>query len=333
MVEASLLSSQVLPLYELGDVLSIEPAPGSLAESSHIVSTTQKRIFIKRCSPGTTAATLQARHELIRFLVENNFAAPSLVPTRSNTTWLELNNQFYEAHQFVEGESFSVGNRKQIAGLGRILGQYHALIKGYTPSLPTNTKKRVVGYLDLRSRITKPLGWLSKHRRIHSDERRLVQTIVREIKEQARRFRHETELVRLIVHGAVEPGNVLFAPSDKVAALVNWTHSEEFVRIFDVASALLKFVGCRADSSLPGQIGPLLSWPRVQSFASTYCETITLTGSEVKLLPWLMRALHLGEALTVNEKYDTNYRHEIKMVASMHEWLNQNSDSLSELFC
>jgi len=333
MIDASLLSSQILPLYELGEVLAIEVAPDSLAESSHIVTTVQKRIFIKWCAPGTTAETLQARHSLIRFLVENDFPTPPPVPARSGATWLEYNNQFYEAYHYVEGEAFSVGSRQQIAEVGRILGQCHALIEGYTPPAWPDVKTPVVGYLDLRERVAKPLGWLYKHRRIRSEERRLARAIVRETKEQARRFRHENGLVRLIVHGAVEPGNVIFTPSDKAAALVNWTSSQEFVRVFDVAVALLKFVGCRADAILPGQIGPLLSWPRVEGFAGAYREAVTLTENEARLLPWLMRARHLSDALSINEKYDINYRHELKMVAAMHDWLTENGDALAELFC
>jgi Ser/Thr protein kinase RdoA (MazF antagonist) len=333
MIGASLLSSQILPLYELGEILSIEPAPDSLTDSSHIVATSQERIFIKRCAHGTTAETLQARHSLIRFLVENDFPTPPPVPARSGATWLEYNNQFYEAYHYVEGEAFSIGNRHQIAEVGGILGQYHALIERYAPPAWPNAKISVIGYLDLRERAAKPLGWLYKHRRIRSEERRLARAIVRETKEQARRFRHEDGLVRLIVHGAVEPGNMLFTPSDKVAALVNWTSCREFVRVFDVAVALLKFVGCRADAILPGQIGPLLSWPRVEDFAGAYRKILTLTENEARLLPWLMRARHLSDALWISEKHDINYRHEFKMVAAMNDWLTENGDALGELFC
>ncbi|MBN1429279.1 MAG: phosphotransferase [Anaerolineae bacterium] len=333
MIGASILTSQILPQYKLGEVLSVESVPGNLAEECHVVTTTQERIFIKRCSSGTTPEQLNAKHELIHFLVDDQFATPSLVLTRSEATWVEHNGQFYEAYQYIDGEPFGVGNRQQIAGVGRILGRYHTLVERYQPSLAISGKTSVAGYLDLGNRAAKPLTWLFKHHCIRIEERWLAQAIIKEIKEQVRHFRHEKGLVRLVVHGMVEPGNVLFDPSGEVISLADWAGIQEFVRVFDVANALLKFVGRRADATLPGQVGPLLSWPRVEDFARAYRESVILTQEEANLLPWLMQAIRLTDVLWIHEKYDLHYRYEFKLVDAMHTWLTQNGDILGDLFC
>ncbi len=330
------LPSQVLSGYDLGDILAVKPTPGGLIEESYVVSAVQRRIFVKQRAPATTLEIVAADHHLIRFLVDHGFPTPPLVPTLSNTTWIEHNGRFYEAYCMVDGEPFAIGDRAQIAGVGRALGRYHALAGGYTSphrKLIAGRDASVAHYLDLKDRITKPLGWLLKHRLIGSSEKRFVQTAAQELKDQANRFRNEEGLARLVVHGAVEPGNVIFTPANEVAALVDWSDSLEFARVFDIASALLKFIGRRADAVLPGQVGSMLSWPRVESFAGAYRETITLTAPEAELLPWLMLALRLTGALWIDERYDLNHRRELKMAAELHDWLGQNRTTLGELFC
>lgn len=330
------LPPQVLSGYDLGDVLAVEPAPGGLIEESFVVSGAQRRIFVKRRAPTTTSEMLAADHHLIRFLADHGFPTPALVPTLSNTTWLEYNGRFYEAYSFVDGEPFAIGDRTQIAAVGRVLGHYHALAEGYT----SPNRKRIAGvessvarYLALDDRVTKPLAWLLKHRLIGSSEKRFIQAAVQELKDQSNHFRQAAGLVRLVVHGSVEPGNVIFTPANEVAALVDWSDSLTFVRVFDVAGALLKFIGRRGDAVVPGQAGPMLSWPRVERFAGAYRETITLTAPEAELLPWLMLALRLTDALWIDERYDLNYRRELKMASELHDWLDKNRATLGELFC
>jgi Ser/Thr protein kinase RdoA (MazF antagonist) len=332
MTGASLLSSQILPHYTSDEVLALQTISDGFSEESYIVTTTQGQIVIRKCAATTTIDSLRARHDLIQFLVDKRFPTPPLIRTRDDATWLEFGRQFYEVYPFVEGETFSLGARDQIAGVGRILGKYHALAQTYSSSLSSGIEEiSVADFLDLTKRIVKPLDWLFKHRRIRYEERQFVQTAAREIKEQIPRFRHEKDIIKLIVHGAVEPGNVVF--SGDVATLLDWSGSLRFVRVFDVASALLKFVGRRVDAVLPGQAGPMLSWPRVESFASAYREAIVLTGSEAELLPWMMLTIRFDDALWIHEKLDMNYHHELKMVAEMHEWLSKNGPALGELFC
>lgn len=330
------LPPQVLSSYDLGDVLSVEAAPGGLIEESFVVSGAHRRIFVKRRAPTTTAEMLAADHHLVQFLVDHSFPTPSLISTVNHTTWLEHNRRFYEAFHFVDGESFAVGERAQIATVGRLLGRYHMLAAEYTPphrKLLDGRETSVARYLDLKSRIAKPLTWLLKHRLIGSNEKHFVHTAVQEIGDQVSRFRSAEGLARLVVHGSVEPGNVIFTPDNDVAALVDWSDSLEFVRVFDVANALLKFIARRGDAVLPGQVGPMLSWPRVESFAGAYREAIILTPVEADLLPWLMLAIRLTDALWIDERYDPNYRRELKMAAELRGWLDKYRATLGELFC
>jgi len=134
------------------------------------------------------------------------------------------------------------------------------------------------------------------------------------------------------VHGALEPGNVLFDAAGEVAAWVDWADSAHFVRAYDVAYALLKFAGRRPNAILPGQVGPVLDWPGVEHFALAYRQGIKLTATECALLPWLMLACRVVDALWIDESLPIDYRRELGLAQELQAWLAQNTASLREVF-
>jgi Ser/Thr protein kinase RdoA (MazF antagonist) len=85
-----------------------------------------------------------------------------------------------------------------------------------------------------------------------------------------------------------------------VITLVDWVDSAQFLRVYDVAHALLKFAGRRPDAILLGQVGSSLHRSCVERFAEAYQQEVRLATAERALLPWLMIAQRIVGALWCN---------------------------------
>ncbi len=329
----SLLPEAVIARYDLGEMRAVEPQAGGGIDRSFVVSAASGRYFFKRRSPAYTAATVGCDHALIRFLTGHAFPTPALVPARNGATWVEWEGRLYEAYAYVEGSGFAPGDLRQMASLGRTVARYHRLVAGYRPPHPKLPPWRDLrGFLNPGPTIAPQMATLLARGEIGAPEVRFVREVVRQLAQQAERVKRETELVLLTVHGALEPGNVLFDAAGEVAAWVDWADSAHFVRAYDVAYALLKFAGWRPDAILPGQVGPALGWPGVERFALAYRQEIKLTAPEYALLPWLMLACRLMDALWIDESLPIDYRRELGLAQELQAWLAQNTASLREVF-
>lgn len=205
----------------------------------------------------------------------------------------------------MDGQGFAVGDERQIASLGQVVARYHRLAADFRPPgckyLPWGHAS-ISAFLDLEGYARQRLDALMTAGRIDEAEAQAleatcVRPIVQPLRAQGVALRDEAGLVPLTVHGALEPGNVLSDPSGAVTALLDWADSGQFVRAYDVAYALLKFAGRRPDSVLPGQAGPALDQRGVERFAAAYRQEVHLTESERALLPWLMAACRVVDAL------------------------------------
>ena len=330
----SLLPEAVIAQYDLGEIHAVDPQPGGGIDRSFIVTAARGRHFFKRRSPAYTAEMVSCDHALIRFLTAHAFPTPALVPTRSGATWIEWEGRLYEAYAYVEAAtSFAPGDLRQMASLGSTVARYHRLVAGYRPPRPKLPPWRdLPGFLNPGPTIAPQIATLLARGRIGAPEVRFVREAVRQLAQQAERVKAETGLVFLTVHGALEPGNVLFDAAGEVAAWVDWADSAHFVRAYDVAHALLKFAGRRPDAILPGQVGPALDWPGVERFALAYRQQIKLTAPECALLPWLMLACRVVDALWIDETLPIDYRRELGLAQELQAWLAHNAASLREVF-
>jgi len=331
--DRSTLPDAVLAKYDLGRIHAVEPKSGGWIDRSFIVTGERGRYFFKRRSPAYTPDMVACDHALIRFLVSHAFPTPALVSTRSGDTWVEWEGRIYEAFAYVEGIGFSPGDPLQMTSLGRTVGQYHRWVAGYRPPCPKLPPwQDLSGFLEPDSYVAPRLGTLLARGWIGEPEERFVREVRRQLRERAEVARKETDLVYLTVHGALEPGNVLFDQRGEVVAWVDWADSAHFVRAYDVAHALLKFAGRRPDAILPGQVGSALPWSSVESFARAYREQVRLTGAEGALLPWLMLACRIVDALWVDESLPIDYRRELSLAQELRTWLMGNTASLQEVF-
>ena len=83
------------------------------------------------------------------------------------------------------------------------------------------------------------------------------------------------------------------------------------MRAYDVAHALLKFAGRRPDAVLPEQVGASLHRRSVERFAEAYRQEVRLTADERALLPWLMLAQRIVDALWVDQRLPLDHRREL----------------------
>jgi homoserine kinase type II len=334
--DRSKLPRAVLAQYELGEILAVESKTGGWIDESFLVTCEGGRYFFKRRSRNCTPDMVGCDHALVKFLVSRAFPTPAVVPTRSGNTWVEWEGRVYEAYIHVEGGGFVLGDYRQMTNLGRTVARYHRLVTQYQPpslKLPPWRDTSVAGFLDLSGYVYPRLETLRTRGWISEPEARFVGEVMQQLENQAEAVREESSLVSLTVHGALEPGNVLFDPTGKVVAWVDWADSAQFVRVYDVAHALLKFAGRRPDAVLPGQVGPTLPWSSVESFATAYRQEIILTELEGELLPWLMLACRIVDALWVDETNPIDHRRELSLAGELCAWLMQNLTYLQGVFC
>ena len=330
------LPEAVLAQYDLGQIHAVESKTGGWIDESLVVTCESGRYFFKRRSPNCTPDMVGCDHALIQFLVGHAFPTPAVVPTQSGNTWIEWEGRVYEAYTYVEGSGFILGDRRQVANLGQTVGQYHQLVAQYQPpllKLPPWGDTSVVGFLDLNGYVAPRLETLLARGWIGELEEGFVHEVTQQLTDRAEAVRGEAGLVSLTVHGALEPGNVLFDQEGEVVAWVDWADSAQFVRVYDVAHALLKFAGRRPDAVLPGQVGPTLPWSSVESFATAYRQEIKLTELEGALLPWLMLACRIVDALWVDETKPIDYQRELSLAKELRAWLMQNTTPFQEAFC
>jgi homoserine kinase type II len=329
------LSAAVLAQYDLGEIYAVEPQTGGGIDQSYLVICDRGRLFLKRRAPGYSAEMVGCDHALIRFLVRHDFPTPAVVPSQSGSSWVEWEGRVYEAFTYVEGAGFQLGNHQQLTSLGRSMALYHGLVAQYQAprlKLPPWGSTSVAAYLDLSSYIEPRLGVLLSRRQLSELEAEFVKGATQRLKSQSEKLTQGPDVISLIVHGALEPGNVLFDQAGNVIAWVDWADSARFVRVYDVAHALLKFAGRRPDAVLPGQVGHELSWPSVESLARAYRREIKLTSGERAALPWLMLACRIVDALWVSDAVPVDYRRELRLAAQLHDWLVSNASALLDVF-
>jgi len=314
------LPSGVLAQYDLSQVTSTEPKAGGGIDESFVLTAASGLFFLKRLSPAYTPDMVCCNHALIQFLVSHGFPTPPVVPTRQGQTWVEWEGCTYEVYAYAEGRGYAIGDLRQLAGLGQAVARYHRLASRYWPvrlKLSPWQDISLAGFLDLGRYAAPRMEALLARSRIGEQEAQFVRDTTKELMEQVGQAK-ETDLASLTIHGALEPGNVLFDEASEVVALVDWADSDRFVRAFDMARALLKFAGRRPDAILPGQIGPALPWPSVEAFASAYRQGIALAMPERATLPWLMLAIRLVDALWVDEAHPLDHRRGLSLAQELH---------------
>jgi hypothetical protein len=70
----------------------------------------------------------------------------------------------------------------------------------------------------------------------------------------------------------------------------------------------------------------------VERFAEAYQQEIRLTAAERALLPWLMLAQRIVDALWVDERLPLDHRRELELAEALWAWLQENAAFLEGVF-
>jgi homoserine kinase type II len=96
---------RVLDHYGLGELRAAHRVEHGFINEKWTVETTCGRYFLKRRHPDLRRPDfIRAQHGLIKWLRQADFPAPVILPTLSGETFLVLDGEFYEIHEYIEGE-------------------------------------------------------------------------------------------------------------------------------------------------------------------------------------------------------------------------------------
>jgi Ser/Thr protein kinase RdoA (MazF antagonist) len=301
-----------------------------LVDDTFIVNRGDSSTLIRRRGSRITAERVAAEHALITYLASQGFPAWLPLATSDGESVLVYQERLYEAFPYDSGEPFEVGRRDQIKAAGRLLGRYHKVVRAYRPDPPYPVGVPLGAYLDLASEVRPVLDGLVKRHELSPEGRKFARGLAKELRTQAATFKGE-RIPRLIVHGSFEPESVTFGAGAVIVNVGNWMQSRVFGRAFEVAYGLLRFAGRRPDAQLPGQVGPIFGWPRVEVFIEGYRESVTLNEVEARLVPSLILAIRLRDALYMDGLTRNYAPRELRLLYELNQWLRKNGEILGEL--
>lgn len=285
--------SDLLTYYALGDLLSCQRVERGYVNENWIIDTTTGRYFLKRRHPSLRDPhRLNAQHVLVQHLNAAGFPAPAIIPTRDGSTFLDLDDEVYEIHSFIDGTIGDIRRPAHFAAAARTLGWYHTTVEGfdhqdlhpkrrYGPSGLAQVVEQLVA--DWRGRTSPALDKLLGKLRAH-------------VEDLVFRFQECRQLPELVIHGDYYAENLIFQ-GHVVAGVVDYDLARWSWRATELAEALIYFAAER-----PGRLKYIvypgvLNLSAAQRFLAAYQEMINLSNAEIHALPHLVRMIWLCASL------------------------------------
>jgi len=209
--------------YDLGTLRSVHRLEQGFVNENWVVVTTHGRYFLKRRHPDLRdPEVMSAQHALIQHLRKSGFPVPAILKHLQGKTFLELDGDFYEIHEYIEGEPDEHSNEAHFNAAALWLGLY-------SPSrLSANlTKIREVWKLDQDDSLIRI--WLQ---------------LAAQAVALAGHFSEHEELPRLVIHGDYHGGNLLFK-GDRLVGVFDYDKARMQPRVVELAEALIYFASTR----------------------------------------------------------------------------------------
>ena len=293
---------RVLGYYALGELRAAQRTEHGFVNDNWIVDMGRGRHFLKRRHPDLRQPDLiRAQHGLIERLRQANFPAPTVVPTATGETFLVLGDEFYEIHEYIEGEPYDHDRPAHLGEAALTLGRYHVHIEGFAPQALCD-----LGELYSPTILSTILTHLTKAWRLDRDSdpstssgHRLAQ-VARQLEAQAAdlaaRFAGHGALPHLVIHGDYYAGNLLF-DGDRIVGVVDYDKARWQPRVVELAEALIYFASPR-----PGHLKHLvypgfLDWGPFARFLRSYARAAVLNENEMRALPDYIRCIWLSVSL------------------------------------
>ena len=328
---------RVLGYYGLGELRAAQRTEHGFVNDNWTVETDWGRYFLKRRHPYLRQPDLiRAQHALIERLRQAGFPAPTVVPTAGGETFLVLGGEFYEIHEYVEGEPYDHDRPAHLEEAALTLGRYHVHIENFAPQA-----LRDLGELYSPTILSTILTHLTKAWRLDRDPdpstssgHRLAQ-VVRQLGAQAAdlaaRFAGHGALPHLVIHGDYYAGNLLF-DGDRIVGVVDYDKARWQPRVVELAEALIYFASPR-----PGHLKHLvypgfLDWEPFARFLQNYARAAVLNENELPALPDYIRCIWLSvslERLLEKGPRPAEGLEALREVLALGRWADANAHHLS----
>ena len=116
--------ARALSHYTLGELRTARRVQRGFVNENWVVETTCGSYFLKRRHPDLRQADLiRAQHDLMGCLGQAGFPAPAVVPTAMGEGFLVLDGEFYEIHDYIEGEPYDDDLPEHLEAVARMLGR------------------------------------------------------------------------------------------------------------------------------------------------------------------------------------------------------------------
>jgi len=287
--------TRVLSYYNLGRLRAAHRIERGFVNEKWTVETTCGRYFLKRRHPDLRCPDfIHAQHDLIKWLRQADFPAPIILPTLSGETFLALGREFYEIHEYIEGELYDHNRPEHLEEAARMLGRYHACVEGFAPQA-----FRDLGALYSPKTLNTTLAHLRATWQL--DQQSRLMQMLRELEAQAADLAahlagHEA-LPHLVIHGDYYAANLLF-DGDCIVGVVDYDKARWRPRVLELAEALIYFAAERSGHFKHIVYSGTLDPGVVCQFLAAYCnEAVSLSEAEIQALPHWIRTIWLCASL------------------------------------
>ena len=107
--------------------------PGGKSEH-YLVSAGSGEYALRRSRGSKTSSDIRIEHDLIAYLHEDGFPAPTIVPSASGDTCAAVNGYLYSVSLFVRGSGYRAGNAEHLREAARTLAPYHRIVASFHPT-------------------------------------------------------------------------------------------------------------------------------------------------------------------------------------------------------
>lgn len=287
-------ATRVLTHYDLGKLRNCRRVERGYVNENWVVETSTGRYFLKhRCTDLQDPHTVTAQHALIQHLRDVGFPAPAVVPTSDGETFVELQSELYEIHEYIPGELYDLTRPAHFRQAARTLGWYHNAIEKFDHPL-FHQPREIYGLARLAS-ILKQL-----EERWHDHTTPQLDPLIAELNEHFRdleaRFSGIGELPELVIHGDYYADHLIFR-DDEVVGVVDYDLARWTSRVIEIAEAVIYFATKHQNEFKHIVYSGVLELDAVYRFLASYCETVPLSEDEIRVLPHMIRTIWLCASL------------------------------------
>lgn len=282
----------------MSKVLFTRPGMGS-ANPSLIVVTQRGQFFLKqRNSRYCNHDQLLFDHAVIHHMSSAGLPVTAPLKTLTGSRWFEDSTGIYELYPLIKGQSYTPGDRPQLAAAGSVLGEFHRAGRTFVPAV----QKPLYHRLFRIEPSGDGLRWARKQLTGVVHITGYTPAGALEVLDCALAAARQVEtglddtaffaLPQTIVHGDWHPDNLKF-DGDQVAGIFDFDWCGRQPRMVDFVDGLLFFCSLRKDVD-PSDIRSLTQafvpdLELMQVFAGAYVKKIQLSAPELAAIPNLMR--------------------------------------------